>query len=305
MSLELELKYLISAADAANLPALLKVYPMARAFDAQTLLNVYYDTPTHWFRQHDMGLRTRQKRGQFEQTIKLAGQQHGAMQSRPEYNLACATAVPVLAQFPATFWPQASDIAHLQAQLTELFRTDFVRTSWLLDLPEAQVEVVYDQGEVRAGERRQAISEIELELLSGQPQVLFELAEFLLQALPLRTGWLSKAARGYQLYKNVTSPRPAPLAPEDLQAQPLLTYLRRVQQLENCYVQELAPELLPEAEQALQHLAHQLTDEGQQLLASQARTLARALSEHGGLVFNSQAYHQLLLRISALLFSRH
>ncbi|MCB5227670.1 CYTH domain-containing protein [Alishewanella sp. 16-MA] len=300
MSLELELKYLISAADAALLPDLLQLYPILRTTEPQSLLNAYFDTAEHWFRQHDMGLRSRLKLGRFEQTLKLAGQQHGALQIRPEYNVPCHGVIPQLDQFPAEVWPVDTDISALQTQLVELFRTDFQRSSWVVQLPDAEIEVVYDNGEVRAGERRQAISEMELELLSGRPQALFELAEFLLKALPLRTGWLSKAARGYQLFHNKTTARPKPLAAQQA-AQPLLVYLQRLQQLENCYLQELAPDLLSEVEDALQQLAHQLTDEGQQLLSSQARTAARELAESGALVFNSQAYHLLLLKVSALL----
>ena len=298
MSTELELKYLIGAADAALLPELLQVYANPATAGAQQLLNAYFDTPDNWFRRHDMGLRTRQKQGHFEQTIKLAGEQHGALQIRPEYNLDCAGIVPVLADFPAEIWPVATDLALLQQQLTELFRTDFQRQSWRLSLPQAEVEVVYDNGEVRAGERRQAISELEIELLAGEPAALFELADFLLKALPMRTGWLSKAARGYQLYQQRTTPRPAPL---QAHSGNVLTHLQRLQQLENCYLQELAPELLISAEQELQALANALTDEGQQLLASDARALARRLAEEAGLLFNSYAYHLLLLKLSKLL----
>jgi len=301
MSLELELKYLIGATDAALLPELLQVYAKLAPGKSQPLLNAYFDTPDKWFRRHDMGLRTRQKNGRFEQTIKLAGQQHGALQVRPEYNVPCTDVVPVLANFPAEIWPTATVLSLLQQQLTELFRTDFLRQSWQLVLPQAEVEVVYDNGEVRAGERRQAISELEIELLSGEPAVLFDLAEFLLNALPMRTGWLSKAARGYQLYQNKTTPRPARLATIVNSASALLTHLQRLQQLENCFLQELVPELLAEAELELQALASVLTDEGQQLLASDARALARKLLEDGGLVFNSKPYHMLLLKLSKLL----
>lgn len=298
MSTELELKYLIGASDAALLPELLQLYARPAAGKTQQLLNAYFDTPDNWFRRHDMGLRTRQKDGFFEQTIKLAGQQHGALQIRPEYNLPCAGIVPVLADFPAEIWPAATDLKVLQQQLTELFRTDFLRQSWQLVLAQAEVEVVYDNGEVRAQERRQAISELEIELLTGEADELFELAGFLLNELPMRTGWLSKAARGYQLYQHKTTPRPAPLA---VSSGTVLTHLQRLQQLENCYLQELAPALLTDAGLELQALAVALIDEGQQLLASDARALARRLAEDAGLVFNSHAYHQLLLRLSKLL----
>ncbi|CAM5223318.1 CYTH domain-containing protein [Alishewanella longhuensis] len=65
------------------MPELLQVYATPATAGAQQLLNAYFDTADNWFRRHDMGLRTRQKQGHFEQTIKLAGEQHGALQIRP------------------------------------------------------------------------------------------------------------------------------------------------------------------------------------------------------------------------------
>lgn len=304
MSQELELKYLIGAADAQALSQLLQVYA-APAPTEQVLGNAYYDTAEHWFRQHDMGLRTRLRNGLYEQTLKLAGQQHGALQIRPEYNVPCDSAIPELHAFPVEVWPVSTHLSQIQQQLVELFRTDFTRRSWHLVLPEAEIEVVYDNGEIRAGERRQAISELEIELIKGDKLVLFELAEFLLKALPMRTGWLSKAARGYQLYQNTTTARPLDLSQLEHKQYCLLTHVQRLQQFETCYLQQLAPELLQDATQELLALAAVLTDEGQQLLASEARALARRLEEEKGLLFNSQAYHLLLLKLSKLLLLTH
>lgn len=300
MSTELELKYLIGAADVALLSELLQLYAKPAASVKHSLLNAYYDTADNWFRRHDMGLRTRQKNGCFEQTIKLAGQQHGALQIRPEYNVECAGVTPLLADFPDHIWPKATDVAQLQSQLIELFRTDFERQSWQLQLPNAKLDVVYDNGEVRAGDRRQAISEVEIELLEGEPVALFDLAAFLLQSMPMRTGWLSKAARGYQLYQRTTTARPHPLTASDAT---VLNHLQRLQQWESCYLQEFVPELLLSVEQEIHALAKALTDEGQQLLASDARAMARRLADEGGLVFNSKAYQLLLLNISKWLFN--
>ena len=87
--------------------------------------------------------------GQYQQTIKLAGQQLGAAHVRPEYNQPCASVVPQLADFPAEIWPEGTNIAALQQQLQEMFRTDFIRHSALLTLADGTVlEAVLDQGEV-------------------------------------------------------------------------------------------------------------------------------------------------------------
>src|SRR4030095_11523381 len=56
-----------------------------------------------------------------------------------------------------------------------------------------------DVGEIRAGHRRAALTEIEVELQSGDPSRLFELAEALAADLPVRVTHTSKAERGYAL----------------------------------------------------------------------------------------------------------
>ncbi|WP_372628015.1 inorganic triphosphatase, partial [Arsukibacterium sp.] len=199
MSIELELKFSLAVAHSQKLPPLLASYGMLTDHGPATLLNAYFDTPDNWFRRHDMGLRTRQKNGRFEQTIKLAGQQHGALQARPEFNLPATGIVPELAAFPAEIWPENTDLNLLQQQLTEIFRTDFTRQSWQLTAGGTLIDVVYDSGEVIAGNKSEPIAELELELLSGSVNPLFTLAEHIIEQLPLRTGWLSKAARGYLL----------------------------------------------------------------------------------------------------------
>jgi triphosphatase len=68
-----------------------------------------------------------------------------------------------------------------------------------LDLPDASVEIAFDEGTIEAGARQQVLSEIELELKSGNAGVLFDLGTQLLDAAPLRVGTRSKAERGYAL----------------------------------------------------------------------------------------------------------
>lgn len=204
MAMEAELKFLLIQSDTPALDLLWpKLAPTVQTQETVQLLNAYYETDDLWFRRFDAGLRTRLKRGQFEQTIKLAGQQHGGLHLRPEYNLPCTSVWPELKAFPAEIWPQGTDLALLQSQLKQLFRTDFVRQSWLLTLSDGStVEAVLDQGEVVSGDQREAIFELELELLQGDVKALFALSRQLVQLLPLRLGWQSKAERGYRLVQN-------------------------------------------------------------------------------------------------------
>jgi len=297
MSTELELKFSLPQTQLSQLIALLPQLGAVEHSDNAALLNAYFDTPDYWFRRHDMGLRSRLKRGNYEQTIKLAGVQHGAMQMRPEYNVPCTDVTPKLADFPSEIWPAHTDIAMLQTKLTELFRTDFHRQSWQLKCDDGSlIDLVYDQGSVVAGEQQQAISEVELELLSGNAQQLFTLARLLLQQLPLRTGGLSKAARGYQQAQIQTLALPSVIADN------LLAQVAALQQAEACYQQQPNADALLFAARSMRAIAAALPAKQQwQPLTAAANVFAETLPTDGS-VFASKDYNLWLLDISAYLF---
>jgi inorganic triphosphatase YgiF len=97
--------------------------------------------------------------------------------------------------------------------LVPIFATDVVRETWLLQLGRSQIECAIDRGIVAADGRRVPINEVELELKSGQPVRLFQLAHRLNSIGPLRIETASKAARGYDLVNNagLTAPTAAPV----------------------------------------------------------------------------------------------
>ena len=297
MSTELELKFAMPAQLLPQVEALLPQLGQVQQHDSSKLLNAYFDSTDNWFRRHDMGLRTRLKRGRYEQTIKLAGAQHGAMQMRPEYNLPCSSVIPQLAAFPAQIWPPQTDVAALQQQLTELFRTDFSRQSWQLRSTDGSVvELVYDEGHILAGGRSQPIAELELELLQGDANQLFVLARQLLQHIPLRSGWQSKAARGYRLLAQQALQLPQ-LLPQSLAAQ-----LNALQQTEACYNLQPEPAATELATALLSAMAEQLT--GQPQMQQSALQLKAKLAT-GHDIFATPAYQLWLLAITEFLYQQH
>lgn len=206
MTLEVELKLAINSPAQVPTEAMLLACwqpflarPVTKHAEKQ-LFNAYFETADQWFRRHDCGLRTRLKSGQYEQTIKLAGQQHGAAHIRPEYNLPCQSVEPVLTDFPSEIWPQGTDVELLQQHLQELFRTDFVRQAYILQLDDGStVEAVLDIGTVVGGGAEAPICELELELQQGSVDALFTLARAMVASLPVSLGFQSKAERGYRL----------------------------------------------------------------------------------------------------------
>tara|TARA_R110002126_G_scaffold15570_3_gene63702 strand:+ start:6590 stop:7525 length:936 start_codon:yes stop_codon:yes gene_type:complete len=305
MSIELELKFLLAKPAAENLPLLLTACGNLQNAGQAALLNAYFDTSDNWFRQHDMGLRTRQKHGNFEQTIKLAGQQHGALQARPEFNVPVQGITPELAAFPPEIWPDNTDIDRLQQQIAEIFRTDFVRQSWQLHYEDSVLEVVYDSGEVIAGSKNEPISELELELLSGPASALFKVAAQLLSALPVRTGWLSKAARGYLLANKQQLTPPLP------QQSGLVALLSALQCTEALYFRQQAGAAslaggiteLTRARHYLQQLSEELDALQYPALSSHAADLAEQL-QRGVVIFSQTGYNQFLLELAQLLFQQ-
>ena len=90
--------------------------------------------------------------------------------------------------------------------LVPVFTTKVRRHARRLDLPDASVEIAFDEGTIEAGTRQEVLSEIELELKSGNAGVLFDLGTQLLDAAPLRVGTRSKAERGFALALDMVRP---------------------------------------------------------------------------------------------------
>ncbi len=93
----------------------------------------------------------------------------------------------------------------LREKLTPVYTTDFYRATRLIDWHGAQIEVCMDHGEIRTSQRSMPICEVELELKSGKPRQLFELAEAMLQIVPFELETVSKAEKGFRLLAGVVA----------------------------------------------------------------------------------------------------
>ncbi len=88
--------------------------------------------------------------------------------------------------------------------------------------PGTRIEAAVDHGTIRTADdgRSQPISEIELELKSGDPAAVYDLALELLETAPLRIDLQSKSERGYRLVqKNDEPPSAAAAEPVFLDAE--------------------------------------------------------------------------------------
>lgn len=202
MDSEIELKLLV-AADAESKIRKQFLPDLKAEFEHESvqLFNSYYDTPEQLLRQHGMGLRVRGNNGEYEQTIKSRDASVGGLHKRAEYNVPLPSNQLDITLFPEEVWPESLNAEDLKFRLSSLFSTHFRREQYLIKTSsDAEVEMVFDSGEIETDKYHTPVCEVELELKKGAPDALFELARALLDAVPFRLGYKSKAQRGYELY---------------------------------------------------------------------------------------------------------
>lgn len=208
--MEVELKLLLEPQHAAQLRA----HPLLAQYAAQapallSMHDLYVDTLDLQLCRHQAGLRVRQIDGSWVQTLKAGGSVRGGLHSRHEWESEVDGPQVQLDALDAMIKGKQPVRALLRRKairqgLHTVFSTRIERIVWQLATPQGDmVECVLDQGVIKHGSadsmRSVPVSEIELELKSGRPAALFEIALALLQEVPLRIGQMSKAERGYRL----------------------------------------------------------------------------------------------------------
>lgn len=172
----------------------------------ETLDNIYYDTADLSLRRRGIALRLRRKGRDWLQTVKLAGASAAGLSSRPEWEF------PYAGNFEFSGVDQAAVREWLQrpkllARIVPICETRFRRISWTLVAAPGTVLLTLDRGWIIANGRREAISEVELELAGAPVHAIFAVATQLAQRVALTPSVLSKAERGYRLHLG-TPPTP-------------------------------------------------------------------------------------------------
>lgn len=198
MAVETELKLHISPEHLQKL----KRHPFIRSISADRartlrLYSIYYDTADLELRRRAMALRLRRVGKQWLQTLKGGGQVSAGLHQRNEWE----TPVPSEQLDFAALKTCGGELpGGVRNRLLPVFVTDFTRNVRTLDFEGAEIELCMDSGEIRAGQSSCPISELELELKSGEAQQLFKLAQALLDIVPLDVEHTSKAEYGYLLF---------------------------------------------------------------------------------------------------------
>ncbi len=203
---EIELKLALPASDPAGLATrLARITLLARRKAHQLRLHdIYYDTPEQTLHRQRAALRLRRvgsaTRPRWLQTLKLGGPDDSALSRRGEWEVPVPSAALKRGVLQETPWSRLDPDGAVFRALEPCFVTTFHRTSWTVRRRNGSVvEVSLDIGHIAAGERRSAICELELELLAGPPQALFEIAQLIARDIAVLPATLSKAARGHAL----------------------------------------------------------------------------------------------------------
>lgn len=173
---------------------------------AKNLDNIYYDTSDLSLRRRGVALRLRRQGRDWLQTVKLAGESSAGLSSRPEWE------TPYTGHFDFSLidhpgvreWLQQPKLLE---RIVPICETRFRRITWRFAAAPGAVLMTLDRGWIVANGRRQAISEVELELDGAPIHAIFRLASQLAQNIALVPSVLSKAERGYRLHAG-TSPTP-------------------------------------------------------------------------------------------------
>ncbi|WP_233864775.1 CYTH domain-containing protein [Paraburkholderia adhaesiva] len=173
---------------------------------AVRLENIYFDTPSLKLARAKSALRLRRTPDGWLQTFKTVGVAQNGLHARHEWEMPVAGEALETARLlhECDEAGVATALSDAAPNLIALFRTDFTRTLWMLEVDGSEIEAAIDQGEITAevnGETRRApICEIELELKAGDDAALHTLAALLAAELPgLAPDDISKAQRGYRL----------------------------------------------------------------------------------------------------------
>jgi inorganic triphosphatase YgiF len=214
---EIELKLTAAAETLAAVRSHPAVIAAARGpLRTRRIVSSYYDTPGRDLAAAGVALRLRRAGARWLQSVKGDGEAAAGVHRRVEFEWPLQAPKLDLAKLDRTPWRKL--FARRGARYRRVFATAVRRSELPLAFADGtRATLCLDVGEIRAGRRRAALTEIEVELEHGDPSRLFELAEALAADLPVRVTHTSKAQRGYAL---AADSRPEPRHARDVELAP-------------------------------------------------------------------------------------
>lgn len=219
--IELKLELDQAAHDAMKRAGSIEGFTADRAV-TKTLQSIYFDTPDQSLRKAKISLRVRKSGRSWVQTVKIGT------------GIVAGLSSPIEAEHPVRGRAldfsviEDPDVSRLLAKvigdapLSECFETVMKRTTRQLTRQndDAHVELAFDTGNILAGNGSQPLVELEMELMSGPSQAIFEVAKALLKDVPFRFSPYSKAERGYRFAEGRQAEVPEPYFAEKIRFTP-------------------------------------------------------------------------------------
>lgn len=216
MRRELELKLELSKSDVERLSGELPedelgIGPPTR----KELRSIYFDTPEHDLHAAGISLWLRRQNGGWLQTVKTDEHVDGGISKPIELEATVDRDEPDLGKIADKKIKRAVQKVATGKTLKPVFETVVQRTTRSIKAQGSDIELVVDEGEVRAGDEAREVREAELELKAGDVEGLLFAAEKLLAGHELKLSTRSKAERGYRLAlgKRGTSAEPEKARP--------------------------------------------------------------------------------------------
>ena len=186
---EYELKFEIGTADVGRLLA----HPeLGASPQAKRHSSIYFDTPEGMLRRRRVSLRVRRSGGETIHTLK---RRRGSLIDRDEWTRRGG-------ELPDADWLRTTPLRSLfgeqvTSSLEPRFQVNVERSLFMVRHHGAEIEGALDQGTILADDARLPVNEFELELKSGQPKAVLDMARRLVTDLPLVLSLSGKAERGY------------------------------------------------------------------------------------------------------------
>lgn len=174
--------------------------------DSETNLDlfaIYFDTEDMSLSRNFIAYRIRREGNRNIATLKWNGMQEGALHKREELNINLGSGdfpkTPDISVFKQSEIGQRVMKIIGDKEIVPLMEIDVQRKSWRLEDDNVIVEVCIDKGKVKTIKGEENICEIEIEMLTGAPDILLKLGQRLSEKYELKPEKRSKFERGLAL----------------------------------------------------------------------------------------------------------
>lgn len=204
--MEVELKYSISDETTAEKLWVDEMLTSCEEEDSREkvyMKSAYFDTAGFTLSENDIAFRVRKEGSRIVASLKWGGKNDGALHQRQEINVPVDDEACFLSPSADLF--KESEIGQHVIKLVGdqmlncIIEMDYIRRRFRIDRNNSIMEVSIDQGEIVTDKGKKPISEIEVELFSGEESELLSVGDELSEKYGLEAGLSSKFSRGLDM----------------------------------------------------------------------------------------------------------